>query len=196
MQWKLTSINSDLLLDFLSLHILPRRAAFCSRGWGFFYTYVSLLTNLNSDSTLNFPSFQGAPQLAAFHSTGKPGELQSMGLQRVGHDWVTEPQQQEQPQCRFLRGIVHAKSLQSCLNLCDPMASLFMGFSRQEYWSGLSFLPPGVLPKPGIEPTFLTSPSWQVASLFLVPPGKSLSSLITWMAVGLQRSSVPLGLCW
>ena len=27
-----------------------------------------------------------------------------------------------------------------------------MGFSRQEYWSGLPFLSPGDLPKPGIEP--------------------------------------------
>ena len=27
--------------------------------------------------------------------TGKPGMLQSMGLQRVGHDWVTEQQQQQ-----------------------------------------------------------------------------------------------------
>ena len=29
---------------------------------------------------------------------------------------------------------------------------LSMGFSRQEYWSGLPFLPPGDLPNPGIEP--------------------------------------------
>ena len=29
---------------------------------------------------------------------------------------------------------------------------LFMGFSRQEYWSGLPFLPPGDLPNPGTEP--------------------------------------------
>ena len=28
----------------------------------------------------------------------------------------------------------------------------FMGFSRQEYWSGLPFPPPGDLPNPGIEP--------------------------------------------
>ena len=28
-------------------------------------------------------------------STGKPGVLQSMGLQRVGHDWVTEQQSPE-----------------------------------------------------------------------------------------------------
>ena len=34
-------------------------------------------------------------------------------------------------------------------------ASLTMGFSRQEYWSGLAFPPPGDLPDPGIEPTSL-----------------------------------------
>ena len=28
-----------------------------------------------------------------------------------------------------------------------------MEFSRQEYWNGLTFLPPGDLPDPGIEPT-------------------------------------------
>ena len=32
---------------------------------------------------------------------------------------------------------------------------LSMGFSRQEYWSGLSCSPPGDLPDPGIEPTSL-----------------------------------------
>ena len=30
-------------------------------------------------------------------------------------------------------------------------APLFMGFSRQEYWSGLPFPPPGDLPDPGME---------------------------------------------
>ena len=184
------SINSDLLLDFLSLHIMPWRAALFSRGWGLFCKYVSLLTNLNSDSTLNFLSFQGA-QLAAFHRTGKPGEVQSMGLQRVGHGWLTE---QQRPQFRCSRGIALAKSLQSCLNLCDPLASLFMGFSRQGYWSGLSFLPPGILPKPGIEPTSLTPPSWQVDSLPLVPPGKSLrGSLITLMVWVFKEVLCPQG---
>ena len=37
-------------------------------------------------------------------------------------------------------------------------APLSMGFSRQEYWSGLSFPCPGDLPDPGIEPR---SPSLQ-----------------------------------
>ena len=32
-------------------------------------------------------------------------------------------------------------------------APLSMGFSRQEYWSGLPFPSPGDLPEPGIEPT-------------------------------------------
>ena len=30
-------------------------------------------------------------------------------------------------------------------------APLFMGFSRQEYWTGLPFPPPGDLPDPGIK---------------------------------------------
>ena len=92
-----------------------------------------------------------------------------------------------------MTNLVIAKSLQSCLTLCDPIDSnppgspvpgillartlewvkvkslsrvrLFatpwtvayqtsqsMGFSRQEYWSGLSFPSPEDLPDPGIEP--------------------------------------------
>ena len=52
--------------------------------------------------------------------------------------------------------------------LCNPMdvsqAPPSMGFSRQEYWSGLSF-PPGDLPNPGIEPGSPASPDWQGDSL-------------------------------
>ena len=39
-------------------------------------------------------------------------------------------------------------------------APLSVGFSRQEYWSGLPFLPPGDLPNPGTEPTFLMFYAW------------------------------------
>ena len=39
-----------------------------------------------------------------------------------------------------------------------------MGYSRQEYWSGLPCPPPGNLPNPGIE-------HWQAGSLPLAPPG-------------------------
>ena len=37
-------------------------------------------------------------------------------------------------------------------------APLFMGFSRQEYWSGLPCPPPGDLPDPGIKPVSLACP--------------------------------------
>ena len=40
-------------------------------------------------------------------------------------------------------------------------APLSMGFSRQEYWSGLPFTSPGDLPSPEIEPR---SPALQVDS--------------------------------
>ena len=38
-------------------------------------------------------------------------------------------------------------------------APLSMGFSRQEYWSGLPCPPPEDLPDPGTEPVSLTSPA-------------------------------------
>ena len=38
-------------------------------------------------------------------------------------------------------------------------APLSMGFSRQEYWSGLPCPPPGDLPDPGIEPVSVMSPA-------------------------------------
>ena len=43
-------------------------------------------------------------------------------------------------------------------------APLSMEFSRQGYWSGLPFPPPGNLPNPGIKPTSLMSPHWQEGS--------------------------------
>ena len=48
-------------------------------------------------------------------------------------------------------------------------ASLSMGFSRQEYWSGLPFPSPGDLPDPGMEPR---SPALQADALPCEPPGK------------------------
>ena len=38
-------------------------------------------------------------------------------------------------------------------------APLLMGFSRQEYWSGLPLPSPGDLPDPGIKPASLVSPA-------------------------------------
>ena len=54
-------------------------------------------------------------------------------------------------------------------------APLSMGFSRQEYWSGLPFPPPGDLPDPGIEPVS-PAPLASAGRFFLplAPPGKPL----------------------
>ena len=46
----------------------------------------------------------------------------------------------------------------------DYQTPLSMEFSRQEYWSRLSFLSPGHLPDPGIEPLSLVSPTLAVRS--------------------------------
>ena len=44
-----------------------------------------------------------------------------------------------------------------------------MGFSRQEYWSGLPFLSPGDLPDPGIE---AVSPALAGGYFIMELPGK------------------------
>ena len=61
----------------------------------------------------------------------------------------------------------------SCLTLATPwtvarQAPLFMGFPRQECWSGLPFPSPGDLPNPEIKPVF---PALQVDSLPLSRQG-------------------------
>ena len=55
-------------------------------------------------------------------------------------------------------------------------APLSMGFSRQEYWSGLPFPSPGDLPDPRIK---LRSPALQVDSLLSEPP----LLFIEWLTV-------------
>ena len=54
-----------------------------------------------------------------------------------------------------------------------------MGFSRQEYWSGLPFPSPGDLPDPGIEPKSL---ALQADSLLTELQGKPLSP-VTGMGI-------------
>ena len=61
-----------------------------------------------------------------------------------------------------------------CPTLATPwtvacQAVLSMGFSRQEYWSGLPFPSPGDLPNPGIKPW---SPALQADSLLTELQGK------------------------
>ena len=73
--------------------------------------------------------------------TGKPGELQSMGSQRVRHNWATKLNWKEST--AFKSGCMGAELLQSCPTFCDPIdrslcpwlhpvAPLSVGFSRQK----------------------------------------------------------------
>ena len=63
---------------------------------------------------------------------------------------------------------------QSCPTLCDPMdcslpGSSSIGFSRQEYWSGLPFPSPGYLLDSGIQPM---CPMLADGFFITEPPGK------------------------
>ena len=59
-------------------------------------------------------------------------------------------------------------------------ASPSMGFSRQEYWSGLPFPSPGDLPDPGIEPG---SPTLEADTLTSEPPEKICKRLISAVVI-------------
>ena len=54
-----------------------------------------------------------------------------------------------------------------------------MGFSSQEYWSGLLYPSPGALPDPTIGPMSPVSPALQVDCLPTEPPEKPLSAHIS-----------------
>ena len=47
-----------------------------------------------------------------------------------------------------------------------------MGLSRQEFWSGLPFPPPGDLPEPGVVPISPASPALAGRLFTIEPPGK------------------------
>ena len=67
--------------------------------------------------------------------------------------------------------------VQSCLDSATPwtvarQAPLSMGFSRQEYRSGLPFPPPGDLPNSWIESTSPAFPALRADSFYCCAPGK------------------------
>ena len=98
--------------------------------------------------------------------TGKPGVLQSMESQRFRHNWVTELTELLSHVWFFVTPWTAASQ-----------APLSMWFSREEYWSGLPFPPPGHLPDPEIKPM---SPPWQTNSLPLSYLGIPSRSLCYW----------------
>ena len=70
-------------------------------------------------------------------------------------------------------------------------APLSMGFSKQEYWSGLPCSLPGDLPEPGIDTPSPVSPALAGGLLTAEPPGKPISSAtpaIDCPALGARRA--------
>ena len=110
--------------------------------------------------------------------TGRPGMLQSMGSQRVGHDWTELIQWKISLcwgmfPCKFEVYVQYKYRHLVCVCVCvcvfsgfwlfvtpwtaAHQASLCMEFSRQ-HWSRRPFPPPGDLPNLGIEPVSLAPP--------------------------------------
>ena len=68
-------------------------------------------------------------------------------------------------------------------------------FSRQEYWSGLPFPPPGDLPHPGIEPLSLAFPALASRFFTTVPPRKPINfyKWFSMMLLSLSRNRPKTG---
>ena len=85
--------------------------------------------------------------------------------------------------CHFFLQCMKVKSEVKSLSRVPPLATPrtaayqappSMGFSRQDYWSGLPFPSPGNLPDPGIEPW---SPAVEADALTSEPPGETMTNL-------------------
>ena len=70
--------------------------------------------------------------------------------------------------CKQVRSLSHVRLFVTPCTVAYQ-APLSLGFSRQQYWSGLPFPSPEDLPNPGIEPG---SPALQADALPSEPPGK------------------------
>ena len=70
-----------------------------------------------------------------------------------------------------------------------------MGFSRQEYWSGLPCLPPWDLPDPGIEPVSLASPALAGRFFTINTTWETSQSGVGQFTPGAQLSILQPGMC-
>ena len=99
-----------------------------------------------------------------------------IGLNKLLHGWVTVLLESPFQMVKVLVA-------QSCPTLWPPVvcqSPLFMGSSRQEYWSGLLVTSPGDLPDPGIRPR---SPMLQADALPSEQPGKpkwDILKIVSW----------------
>ena len=82
------------------------------------------------------------------------------------------------PQCGVTQRACSLMSDSETPQTAVRQALLSMGFSRQEYWSGLPFPFPGDLPDPGIEPN---SPALAGGFFTTEPPGKPEGDPDDWL---------------
>ena len=61
--------------------------------------------------------------------------------------------------------------------------SLSVGFSKEEYWSGLPFSPPEDLPHSGIEPVSPVTPALPDGFFTTEPPGKPVLDFILFFSI-------------
>ena len=99
--------------------------------------------------------------------TGRPGVLQFMGLQKVGHDLATELTELNLCESESVSHSVMSNSLGS--HRLQPTRRL-CPWILQEYWSGLPFPSAQNLPSPGTESS---SPVLQVILYLLSYQGSS-----------------------
>ena len=90
---------------------------------------------------------------------------------------------------RLVKACMRAKSLQSCPILCDPIvahqASLSIGFSRQEYWSGLPCPPPGDhFPTQGSNPVLS-----HCRQILYCPSHEGSPRILAWVAYPFSRGT-------
>ena len=116
------------------------------------------------------------------NSAGDPkqGRLRGIGRPQVGSlgNEVINASEKDHHEHLFLMRVCKLSHF-SRVWLCDPwtaarQAPLSMGISRQKYWSGLPFSPPGDLPDPGTEPSSHVAPASQADSLLLSHRGSPL----------------------
>ena len=106
---------------------------------------------------------------------------QGFGQVRRGCSWYTSALGRRGTEARIPH--IHSWMNLSCVwLLASPWtvareAPLSTGFSRQEYWSGLPFPPPGDLPNPGIELATLEVPALEGKFFTTEPPGNPLRSI-------------------
>ena len=67
----------------------------------------------------------------------------------------------------------------------DHQTLLSMGFSRQEYWSGVPFPPPEYLSHPGWNLHLLCLLHWQAGCLPLATPGKPIIHMSTLLGINI-----------